>query len=355
MPCIPRHREVMTQQILVVGPAWVGDMVVTQSLFISLKQMNPDCHIDVLAPGWSLPLIARMPEVRRGIEMPVAHGEFAFGKLRRLGIGLRESSYDRAIVLPRKLKAALVPWFARIPRRTGYRGESRFGLINDMRPLDKSLLTQTVQRYVALGAEQSPRQAPQVPVPKLRVDQDNRARLLQALGLKTDKPIVALMPGAEYGPAKQWPPEYYAELAKSLSQAGDQVWVMGSAKEVELGASIAADAGPAVTNLCGRTQLVDTVDLLSLCNRAVTNDSGLMHVAAAVGIPLVAIYGSSTPDYTPPLTDRADILYLRLSCSPCFERTCPLGHTQCLRQISPQHVLSLAHPAKAPGTGAAGP
>lgn len=329
----------MTQKVLVVGPAWVGDMVMAQSLFITLKRQNPDVLIDVLAPGWSLPLIARMPEVRKGIEMPVGHGEFGFGKLRRLGISLRNEQYDRAIVLPRKLKAALVPWFARIPRRTGFRGESRYGLINDMRPLDESLLTQTVQRFVALGLEQAPKTVPPIPEPHLQVDATNRARLLIELGLNTDRPTIAFMPGAEYGPAKQWPPEYYAQLAARLAQSGHQVWVMGSAKESALGESIRAASGNTATNLCGRTQLVDTVDLLSLCARAVSNDSGLMHVAAAVGVPLVAIYGSSTPEYTPPLTAAADILYLRLDCSPCFERTCPLGHYNCLRHISVDRVL----------------
>jgi heptosyltransferase-2 len=277
--------------------------------------------------------------VRRGIEMPVAHGEFGFGKLRRLGSALRAEHYDRAIVLPRKLKAALVPWFARIPRRTGYRGELRFGLINDLRPLDETLLTQTVQRFVALGAARPPAQAPEIPEPRLRVDEDNRRRLLRELGLDTGRPAIAFMPGAEYGPAKQWPPEYYAQLATRLAQLGYQVWVLGSARESALGETIRSGSGGRAINLCGRTRLADTVDLLSLCARAVTNDSGLMHVAAAAGIPLVVIYGSTTPDFTPPLTRQADILYLRLDCSPCFERTCPLGHYNCLRHIGIERVL----------------
>jgi heptosyltransferase-2 len=329
----------MTTRVLVVGPSWAGDMVMAQSLFIRLQQESPGCLVDVLAPGWSLPLIERMPEVRRGIEMPVAHGELGFGALRRLGVGLRGERYDRAIVLPRKLKAALVPWFARIPRRTGFRGELRYGLINDMRPLDKSLLRQTAQRFVALGSDRPLTGVPVIPEPRLRVDEANRTRLRRELGLNATQPVIALMPGAEYGPAKQWPPEYYAQLAARLAQAGYQAWILGSAKEAALGESIRAGSGGAAINLCGRTQLADTVDLLSLCAGAVTNDSGLMHVAAAVGTPLVAIYGSSTPDYTPPLTRRAQVLYLRLECSPCFERTCPLGHYNCLRRIGVERVL----------------
>lgn len=331
----------MTRKVLVVGPSWVGDMVMAHSLFMALRQQNSDVLIDVLAPGWSLPLIARMPEVRRGIEMPVGHGEFGFGKLRRLGHQLRSERYDRAIVLPRKLKAALTPWFARIPQRTGFRGETRFGLINDMRALDETLLTQTVQRFVALGMESAPMSVPPIPQPRLRVDADNRNRILAALNLDTRMPVIAFMPGAEYGPAKQWPASSYAQLASQLHKRGFQVWVLGSAKEGPLGDAIAQESGGAALSLCGRTALVDTVDLLSACQAAVTNDSGLMHVAAAVGIPFVAIYGSSTPDYTPPLSERAEILYLRLECSPCFERQCPLGHTNCLRQIGVERVLEL--------------
>lgn len=331
----------MTQKILIVGPSWVGDMVMAQSLFITLRQQNPEALIDVLAPGWCLPLIARMPEVRRGIEMPVAHGEFGFGKLRRLGHALRTERYDRAIVLPRKFKAALTPWFARIPQRSGFRGEARFGLINDMRALDETLLTQTVQRFVALGLGTAPAGVPPIPQPRLRIDAENRSRILTALGLNSSPPAIAFMPGAEYGPAKQWPAASYARLAVRLRERGYQVWVLGSAKETALGEMIAQESAGAALNLCGRTALVDTVDLLSACHAAVTNDSGLMHVAAAVDIPFVAIYGSSTPDYTPPLSGRAEILYLRLECSPCFERSCPLVHTNCLRQIGVERVLEL--------------
>lgn len=331
----------MTAKVLVVGPSWVGDMVMAQSLFMTLRQQNPDALIDVLAPGWSLPLIARMPEVRRGIEMPVGHGEFGFGKLRRLGKALRTEHYDRAIVLPRKLKAALAPWFARIPRRTGFRGEARFGLLNDIRVLDETLLTLTVQRFVALGLETAPVGVPPIPEPRLRIDPENRNRILTTLGLNSRMPAIAFMPGAEYGPAKQWPAASYAQLAMRLRERGDQVWLLGSAKESALGDSIANQSAGAALNLCGRTELADTVDLLSTCQAAVSNDSGLMHVAAAVDIPFVAIYGSSTPDYTPPLSQRAETLYLRLECSPCFERDCPLGHTNCLRQIGVERVLEL--------------
>lgn len=333
----------MGRRILVAGPAWVGDMVMTQSLLIALERDDPDAEIDVLAPAWSLPVIARMPEVRRGIELPTAHGELGWGKRRRLGRELRAAGYDRAIVLPRSAKAALVPWFARIPVRTGYRGESRYGLINDMRPLDKAVLTQTVQRFVALGLSADAALPPATPYPRLTVDAGRQAALRREHGLGEDDALVGLMPGAEYGPAKRWPVAHFGRLAERLAEAGLRPVIFGSAGERELGAAIAAYT-PAAANLCGRTELVDVVDLLAGCEVAVSNDSGLMHVAAATGVPLAAIYGSSTPAYTPPLSDNAAVLYLGVACSPCFQRTCPLGHTQCLARIGVSDVLAALYP-----------
>ncbi|HET7923188.1 MAG TPA: lipopolysaccharide heptosyltransferase II [Gammaproteobacteria bacterium] len=326
------------RSILVVGPAWIGDMVMAQSLFITLKQQFPDCDIDVLAPAWSKGLLARMPEVRTAIEMPLGHGEFGFAARRRLGIELRAKAYDQAIVMPRSWKSALVPFFARIPRRTGYRGEMRYGLLNDIRPLDKSVLTQTVQRFVALGLPRVAALPPAIPQPKLNMEGVQRDWLLRVLNLDTERCIVALLPGAEYGPAKRWPVEYFAWLARRLVKDGYAVWVFGSDKEKALGDTITEGLGMEAVNLCGRTRLVDAADLLSLATCAVTNDSGLMHVAAAMGVRLVALYGSSSPAYTPPLTDKAKVVYLGLECSPCFQRECPFGHLNCLKQIDVETV-----------------
>lgn len=326
---------------LVAGPAWVGDMVMAQSLFLLLKERNPEEIIDVLAPTWSLPLLQRMPEVRCGIEVPVAHGEFGLWRRLRLGRSLRAQHYDRAIVLPRSLKSALVPFFAKARRRVGYRGEMRFGLLNDMRPLDKSALTMTVQRYLALGMGADEQLPPQnIPIPRLRIDADNQTSLLRRLGLSLERPVVALLPGAEYGPAKQWPAERYGELARGLSQRGYQVWLIGSAKDARIGATILDGNDGNAVNLCGKTALVDAVDLIALCAAVVSNDSGLMHVAAAVDVPLVAVYGSSSPAYTPPLSRNVEILYRGLECSPCFKRTCPMGHTHCLTKIDAGDALA---------------
>ena len=325
--------------ILVIGPAWVGDMVMAQSLFMRLKALRPQCEIDVLAPAWSLPLLARMPEVRAGIEMPLGHGAFGFGVRAKLGHSLRAKGYTQAILLPNSWKSALTPFFANIPRRTGFRGEMRFGLLNDIRPFDKALLTTTVQRFVALAEEAAVTNAPLIAQPKLKSDAANRASLLQRLKLDGQKPAIALMPGAEYGPAKQWPAEYFGALAKQLHSMGIACWVLGSARERSLGEFIRIESGQVAVNLCGQTSLTDVIDLVSGCRVAVSNDSGLMHLAAASGVPVAAIYGSSSPEHTPPLTDKKAIHWLHLSCAPCFARTCPLGHTNCLKQIAPAAVF----------------
>jgi heptosyltransferase-2 len=316
---------------LIVGPSWVGDMVMAQALFILLQQRRPEAAIDVLAPAWSLPVVARMPQVRRGIAGETGHGELGLGKRRRIGYSLRGEGYERAIVLPRSLKSALIPWFARIPRRTGFRGESRYGLINDMRPFDKSVLDQTVKRFVALGLD--PGDAlPTIPFPALSVDRQKQDKVMESLGIATEKPVIAMMPGAEYGPAKCWPPDYFAELSTQLGNEGYAVWVLGSDKDAPAGERIAAAS--AARNLCGRTSLEDVIDLLGYAEQAISNDSGLMHIAAAVGTHVHGIYGSSSPEFTPPLTDERDIHWLHLDCSPCFERSCPLGHLRCLKELS---------------------
>lgn len=329
----------MPESILVVGPAWVGDMVMAQSLFIRLRELVIDCTIDVVAPPWSLSLLRRMPQVREGIELKLEHGEFGLRERRQLGRLLRLRHYSRAIVLPNSWKSALVPFFAGIPRRTGYAGEFRFGLLNDVRRFDRTHLKTTVERFIALAEDCTmSRGVPHALLPRLDNDMQRAIELRSELGLPKG-PVVALMPGAEYGASKRWPPKYFAELARNLGERGVRTWVFGSRREVDLGHLISSESGGMAFNLCGRTTLVDVVDLIALSNVAVSNDSGLMHVAAAAGVPIVAIYGSSTPSQTPPLTERKQVHYRALVCSPCFQRTCPLGHTNCLRDILPGEVL----------------
>lgn len=317
-----------------------------QSLFIRLQQLYPQAKIDVLAPGWSMPIVARMAEVNRGIEMPLGHGVLGINIRKKLGRKLRSEQYDQAIILPRSWKSAIVPWSANIPVRTGYLGESRYGLINDRRALDKTLRYRTVDRYVALSLPRAEQHgAAECPSPELQIDSQRQEQLLKTLELDdvNDRPAIAFMPGAEYGPAKRWPAEYFSQLAEQLVDKGFQVWVLGSPKETELGEKIANNTQH-VFNLCGRTQLVDTVDLLVAARFAVGNDSGLMHIAAASGCEVMVLYGSSDPLYTPPLTARGHSLYLDLDCMPCGERVCPLQeaarHHACMKNLSPAMVLA---------------
>lgn len=331
-------RAAAGERILVVGPSWVGDMVMAQSLFMTLKARDPEAYIGVVAPAWSLPILERMEEVDEAVALEVGHGEFGWGSRRRLAATLR-GRFERAIVLPRSWKSALVPFLARIPRRVGFTGEQRLVLLNERRRLDRAVLDQTVKRFVSLGvsAEAATRGNFALPAPRLRCDPENQTFLLKELALG-ERPAIAMMPGAEYGPAKQWPLAYFRTLAEALVEHGFEVWVLGGPKDRADGESIAQGLDH-VHDLCGRTRLADTVDLLAACRQAVTNDSGLMHVAAAAGTRVQAIYGSSSPAYTPPLTSRAEIHYLALICSPCFQRVCPLGHTDCLYHICPERLL----------------
>jgi len=332
----------MTAAVLVVGPAWVGDMVMAHSLFAALKRDRPDRRLDVLAPPWTRPLLDHMPEVDGAVVQPVGRGRLGLGERRRLARDLR-GRYAWAVVLPNSFKSALVPFWARIPRRTGYVGELRRGLLNDARRLDTARLPRTVDRFVALAG---PRDAPppEIVPPRLHVTAAHIDAALAAVGLaRPDRPLLAVCPGAEYGPAKRWPAEHFATLARRRLAQGWAVWLFGSPADAAVTAGIAA-AAEGVVDLAGRTGLSQAVALLSLADAVVTNDSGLMHVAAALGRPLVALFGSSSPAMTPPLSERAEVLSLALPCSPCYQRTCPLGHLNCLRGLEPERVERALEP-----------
>lgn len=327
-------------RILVVAPSWVGDTVLAQPLFKLLRARHAVLVLDVLAPRWTLPLLEHMPEVRRAIESPFAHGELRLAERRRLARELTAEGYEQAIVLPNSFKSALIPCLAGIPLRTGYVGELRYGLLNDARRLDEERLPQIAQRYAALGLPRG--EALRLPLPALglRVDEAGRRAVLARLGLDRQRPAAALCPGAEYGPAKRWPARYFAELAHGLAAHGCAVWLVGSSNDAAIGAEIAQAAGGTCRNLCGSTSLGEAIDVLASSALVVSNDSGLMHVAAALGKPLIALYGSSSPAFTPPLSPNAQILKLDLPCSPCFQRECPLGHFNCMMQLTPDRVLA---------------
>ena len=331
------------KKILIIGPAWVGDMVMTQSLFKTLKHQNQDTIIDVVAPVWSAPILARMPEVNRIIEVDLKHGKLQLHDRMQIGKKLR-GQYDQAIILPKTFKSALIPYFAKIPIRTAYRGEMRYGIVNDMRDLDTEVTYKAVEKYTNLGITES--QVPKPPKiyhPKLTVDQDKRQKVANSLGINESLPAIGFMPGAEFGPSKQWPANYFAELATKFSKDGFQVYIFGSPNDQKIGEQIAQTSNGTAHNFCGQTKLEEVVDLISLVKLAVTNDSGLMHIAAAVGRPIVAIYGAITPKYTPPLTDTAEIQYLNLDCSPCWQKQCPYGHYNCVRSIHVNAVYESAN------------
>ncbi len=327
--------------ILVVGPSWVGDMVMAQSLFKALHDQG-SCRITVLAPEWTRPLTALMPEVAAAISLPFAHGELRVRERHRLGRELIGRRFQRAIVLPNSYKSALIPYWARIPQRTGYRGEMRYGLLNDIRRLDRERLTLTVQRFVALGlpAEQQ-HTVPDFVPPRLTVEPAQMAQTRHRLQLATPTGrLLALCPGAEFGPAKRWPTEHFAALAQHYAAQGWTVWLLGSNHDQPLTSAITRQAPEACIDLAGKTSLADAIDLLSSADTVVSNDSGLMHVATALGRHVVALYGSSSPLFTPPLGDNATALHLGLECSPCFKRECPLGHFRCLRELTPSQVTA---------------
>lgn len=318
----------------------------SQSLYMAIKQQFPDSILHVMAPGWCLPLLERMPEVDQPIKMPLGHGELKLITRWRLGRELRHEGYDWAIVLPNSLKSALIPFFAGIPRRTGWKGESRYGLLNDLRS-NKRDFPMMVERYLALAWPSSRMRnsssLPARPLPHLTSRSEAQSAAEQRHGLTLCKPVLALCPGAEFGPAKRWPEQSYAEIARRWCvETGGQVWIFGSAKDVPVAIAI-RNALPdgqqgACHILAGETSLTEAIDLLAASKIVVSNDSGLMHIAAALQRPLVAVYGSTSTEYTPPLSPGSQLVYTDIECRPCFKRECPLGHLNCLRQLSPDLV-----------------
>ncbi len=329
---------------LIVAPAWVGDMVIAHGLVRALVARDPLAQIDILAPPATEPLARRMRGVGASIVLPLTHGELGWRVRRGLGRTLARTAYDWAIVLPNSFKAALVPFFAKIPRRTGWRGEWRHGLLNDMRRLDTTRYPRLIDRFVALAGEPDAAMPKYATEPQLAADPTRARTLVAKLNLGADGEVLALCPGAEYGPAKRWPSAHYAAVARDHIRYGGVVWLFGARGDAPCCAAIIAalprEARARVFDLAGRTQLLDALDLLSLAARVVTNDSGLMHVACALGRHVIAVFGSSSPAYTPPLSNTAKVVRDALPCSPCFQRACPLGHTDCLNRLMPERVLA---------------
>ena len=308
------------QRILVVAPNWIGDALMAQPLLARLKQAGATLH--VLAPEWVSPVARRMAEVDEVISVPFRHGALDLGGRWRLSRLLARRGYDRAIVLPNSWKSALVPFLARIPQRAGYVGEMRYGLLNSTLPNAKAPMP---LHYARLAGSEPPSPLPQ---PRLSVHESEVGETRKRFGI--DGRYAVLCPGAEYGPAKRWP--YFRELAERMALP---VVVLGSSKDR------AAAAGIQGKDLTGRTTLDEAILLIAGASVVVSNDSGLMHVAAALSRPQVALFGSSSPEHTPPASANARVLWLHLECSPCFARECPLGHFRCMRDMTVDQVLEL--------------
>jgi heptosyltransferase-2 len=328
------------KKALIVAPSWIGDTIMAQPLFARLQAKHPGLQLDALAPRWVAPVLQRMPEIREVIDNPFGHGQLSLKARWRLGRDLAARHYDSVYVLPNSLKSALVPWLAGIPQRIGFTGESRYGMINRRHHLDKAALPLMVERFAQLAEIPGAPLPRPVTYPHLRSTLAEQQKSLRELGIEHPGKIVAFCPGAEYGPAKRWPAAHFADLAKKLAADGYSIWLFGSPKDHAVAEEIAAHAPGLTRNLCGATTLGQAVDLLALADLVVCNDSGLMHVAAALKRPIVALYGSSSPGFTPPLSDDADILSLKLECSPCFKRACPLGHLDCLNKLLPEQVYA---------------
>jgi len=326
-------------KILVVAPNWIGDTLLAQPLLVRLRDRLPDVEIDALAPSWTAPVLRRMPEINEVIEAPFGHGELKLSARRRLGLALRSRGYSEAIVLPNSFKSALIPFFAGIPRRAGFVGELRYGLLNVVHKLDAARLPLMAERYAQLAEKPGEQVGLPLPGVRLRIDDANRVATLERLGLSREKPFAAFCPGAEYGPAKRWPARHFAELARRLAAKGRAVWLFGSDNDKAIGEEVVRLSDGAAIDLCGKTDLAGAIDLLSLAEVVVSNDSGLMHVAAGVGRPIVALYGSSSPEHTPPLSLRMRLVRTGIECSPCYARECPLGHFKCMNEMTPERVL----------------
>ncbi len=324
----------MARAILVIGPAWVGDMVIAQSLFRQLKADDPAVDIDVIAPPWTAPVATRMAEVRRVLPLAIAHGQLGLLRRLRLGRDLR-GRYERVIVLPNSFKSALTALATGAAQRTGFLGEMRRGLLNDIRREPPGRPLRTVDRFVLLARPAgAPRPEP-LP-PRLMADAAHARATLKRLGAASvDGPVLALCPGAEYGPAKRWPARHFSALAQRYRKRGFRIWILGSSRDREAAEAIDVEGKE---DFSGQTGLLEAIDLLAQATAVVSNDSGLMHVAAALGRPLAALYGSSDPTHTPPLDHRAVVVSRRLPCSPCFARTCPLGHLRCLEDLDADQV-----------------
>jgi heptosyltransferase-2 len=333
-------------RILVIAPNWIGDAVMSQPLLAAIKVSYPNAAIDVLATPWVAPVYRACSEITELIEADLRHGQLQWGMRRELAAQIKKRNYASCYVLPNSLKSALIPWLANIPVRIGYQGELRRFLLTETKANSpKTQRIPMVEHYANLCAPSRNSDAV-IRIPKLTPAasalEAARTRLLVA-GIQTDA-LVVLCPGAEYGPSKRWPAAHFAALAQSIlaKKPTASVVLLGSSSDRVIGDVIFSGVASQdhMFNWCGATSLDEAIAIISLCSKVVSNDSGLMHIAAALHVLQVAIFGSSDPNHTPPNSVKATIISLHLPCSPCHQRECPLGHLNCLNQISPERIFA---------------
>ena len=330
-------------KFLIIGPSWVGDAVMAQTLYKLIKDCNEDSKIEVLSPNWSIAILERMEEVSRSITSPFNHGELKIKARFDFAKQLREEGYERAIIMTNSLKSSLIPFFAKIPVRTGWLGEMRFGLINDLRSKEIRNYPLMIEQFAKLSINPNEVLNKPLPYPSLKIDSHNLKEQLINLGIDSDRPSLAICPGAEFGPAKKWPPNYYAEVCNEYLSKSWNILVFGSQNDQITGNTIQEAIDKRLLghffNLTGKTSLIDVIDLLAHCKRAVTNDSGLMHIAAAVDTPLVAVYGPSSPQFTPPLISNHVLLRKSEGFDKKREGSEEHGYHESLIAIKPTEVL----------------
>ena len=328
-----------TPRILVIAPNWIGDCVMAQPLLAKLKKKYPNQAIDVLAPRWVAPVLRAMVEVDTVLETPFKHGALQLRERWRYAQILRQRGYSAAYVLPNTIKFALLPWLAGIKKRIGYKGESRYGLINVMHHDDVSAPRAMVPFYAALASPPTANAPSQFVRPVLSITKEQINEVLGRLDLSGKNKLIAFAPGAEFGNAKRWPAMHFAQLADTILQLypDTQIVLLGSVKDNAVCDEIKV-ACPSVHQLSGKTSLDQAITLIAGASAVVSNDSGLLHIASALNRPLIALYGPTDPDHAPPFSDIAHSLSLRLACAPCKQRECPLGHQDCMQKLSSEMV-----------------
>jgi heptosyltransferase II len=326
-------------KVLVIGPSWLGDTIMTQSMIQVLQEQGHEVTLSTCAAY--LTVANRMPGLQTSIEINLPRGKLNWNKRKTYGMQLQQDGFDQVIVVPNSWKSALTPYWAKIPKRTAWLGELRWGLINDARKYDPARYPTMIQKLVALAyPKNTDISFAQCPFPKLQANQASAKKWLEKLGIDQKKPIAILCPGAAYGPAKRWPTSHFAKLANQLFNHNWQVWLMGGPAEQDLAGEIQASSNQTCIDWTRIPHhLHDAIDLINEASVVVANDSGLMHMAAAVNRPLIAMYGSTPKTFAPPLSNQAISMMLNLPCQPCFKKTCPLQHHHCLTQISAEQVF----------------